>query len=184
MRLVGNVAPAFWRIPVLLLAVITVAGCAGPDRTGKTIDAVTRSVGGPKPGNARIVVLRNKEFAGIIDAGWQVKLDGAPMGDLKTGTFVYRDRPAGNRQLTFARPGDLNRGSKHDFVVSAGRIYYFRLELNDKGKLVAAGGGQGLLPLLVTSAIAEAKDERGLFDFVPLDDATARQALGEIRLAD
>lgn len=173
------------RMPLVLLAVTVVTGCAAPARTGATLDALTKNIGTPKAGHARVFVLRDKAFAGIIDAGWNVHLDGQTMGDLKTGTFVYLDRPAGRHQLTFARGGDLAHVSRLDFDVAGGRSYYFRIELNDKGRMVAAGSSMGgVLPLLVTSAVAAAADDRGLFDFIPLDSATATQAMAELRLAD
>jgi hypothetical protein len=42
----------------------------------------------------------------------------------------------------------------------------------------------GLAGLLVSSAMSAAADERGLFDFTPLDDAVAREALADLRLAE
>ena len=173
-----------WRMPLVILAVTAVTGCAAPARTGATLDALTKNIGMPKPGHARVFVLRDKAFAGIIDAGWNVQLDGQTMGDLKTGTFVYLDRPAGRHHLSFSRGGDLAHVSRLDFDVAGGRTYYFRIELNEKGRMVAAGSSMGgVLPLLVTSAVAAAKDDRGLFDFIPLDHATAIQAVAELRLA-
>ena len=174
-----------WRMPFVLLAVTAVTGCAAPARTGATLDALTKNIGVPKAGHARVFVLRDKAFAGIIDPGWKIQLDGQIMGDLKTGTFVYLDRPAGRHQLSFFRGGDLAHVSRLDFDVAGGRSYYFRIELNEKGRMVAAGSSMGgVLPLLVTSTIAAAADDRGLFDFIPLDNATATQALAELRLAD
>jgi hypothetical protein len=175
----------FYRIPAAILVAILVTGCAAPTRTGATLDTLTKNIGAPKAGHARVFVMRDKAFPGIIDAGWNVQLDGQTMGDLKTGTFVYLDRPTGRHQLTFFRAGDLAHVSRLDFDVAAGRSYYFRIELNDKGRAVAAGSSQGgILPLLVTSAVTAAVDDRGLFDFIPLDDAGARQAMIELRLAD
>jgi hypothetical protein len=110
-----------------------IAGCA-PTRTGATLDAIAP----PKPGVARVFVLRDKSFGNIIDTGFQAYLDEAPMGDLKTGTFVYRDVPAGPHKLFFARPLEMFRGSHQEFSAAPGRSYYFRLELNDKGKWIAA----------------------------------------------
>jgi hypothetical protein len=77
----------------------------------------------------------------MFDIGWKVYLDEAAMGDLKTGTFVYSDRPAGPHQLFFARPGDLSRGSQQSFSAAPGRTYFFRLDMNEKRRLVAASGG-------------------------------------------
>ena len=174
-----------WRMPWVLLAVAVLTGCAAPARTGATLDALTKNVGAPKAGHARVFVLRDKAFAGIIDPGWKIQLDGQTMGDLKTGTFVYLDRPAGRHQLSFSRGGDLAHVSRLDFDVAGGRSYYFRIELNEKGRMVEAGSSMGgVLPLLVTSVAAAAADDRGLFDFIPIDNATAMQAMAELRLAD
>ena len=180
-----NAVVKSWRMALVLLAVTAVTGCAAPVRTGTTLDALTKNIGAPKAGHARVFVLRDKAFAGIIDPGWRVQLDGQTMGDLKTGTFVYLDRPAGRHRLSFSRGGDLAHVSRLDFDVAAGRSYYFRIELNEKGRMVEVGSSMGgVLPLLITSAAAAAADDRGLFDFIPLDNATATQAIAELRLAD
>jgi hypothetical protein len=148
-------------------------------RAGATLDAIAP----PKSGVARVFVLRDKAFAGIIDTGFQAYLDEAPMGDLKTGTFVYRDVPAGPHKLFFARPLDMFRGSHQEFSAAPGGSYYFRLELNDKGKWITASTVvAGMAGALASSAVGAAADDRGLFDFTPLDDATARAAMAELRL--
>jgi len=175
----------FWRMPLVLVAVAVVSGCAGPTRTGASLDALTKTIGVPKAGQARVIVLRNKAYAGLFDAGWKVHLDGVPMGDLKTGTFVYGDRPAGPHQLTFERPGELSRASHHEFAAARARTYFFRLELNAKGRLVAASAqSAGLAGLFISSAISAAADDRGFFDFILLDDAAAREAMADLRLAE
>src|SRR4051812_43240663 len=76
------------RSMLALFAVLILAGCAGPERTGASLDALNKRVGLPRPGQARVVVLRSKEFH-FFDVGWKVFLDQVAMGDLKTGTFVY-----------------------------------------------------------------------------------------------
>jgi hypothetical protein len=169
----------------LLAAVSLLSACASPDRTGATFTALQSRVGQPKPGQGRIVVLRTKAFSGIIDVGWEVRLDNEPMGDLKTGTFVYRDRPAGTHELTFARAGDLYRASRRTVTVVPGRTYYFRLEMNDKGNAVQASATvAGLAGLLIVSAATSAQDDRGLFDFVPVEGRFAQEAMAEVRLAE
>jgi hypothetical protein len=161
--------------------VTAVAGCAGPPRTGPTLDTI-RALAAK---HARIVVLRDKAYAGMFDTGWQARLDGAPLGDLKTGTFVYRDVTAGLHKLTFSQGGDLARESSKEFVAASGRTYFFRLELNEKGRLVMAANSQaGVLPLLIASAAAHAADERGLFDFTPLEGAAASEAMADLHLAE
>ncbi len=159
------------------------AGCA-PTRTGATLDDLNKKVGGPGVGQARIVVIRDKDMT-LFDSGWQVYLDDAVMGGLKTGTFIYRDRPGGPHKLLFARPGEFARASTRDFVATPGRTYVFRLKLNDKGQLVRSGSvAAGLAGMLVTAAISHAADERGLYDFTLLEGEGARQALADIHLTE
>ncbi len=178
-----EVAMKSTRMALILIVVGLVAGCAGP-RTGATFDTLTNSIKPLKAGEARIVVFRDKGFPGIFDIGWQARLDGEPMGDLKTGTFVYRDRAPGAHQLTFERFGDLSRASHREFTAAPGRTYVFRLEMNDKGKMVVGGSLAGLSGIIVTSAIAANADDRGLFDFNLLEDTAAREAMAELHLAD
>lgn len=167
---------------VLLVAVL-IAGCAGPSRTGATLDELNSKIGGPATGRARIVVVRGKDIT-VVDSGWKVYLDGTVMGDLKTGTFVYRDSRAGPHKLLFSRPGDFSRASTRDFVAAPGRTYVFRLELNKKGQMVLQSSvAAGLAGLLISSAISDAADNRGFFDFTLLDGQAAKQALADIHLA-
>jgi Protein of unknown function (DUF2846) len=177
--LVREAATKFWRLPLALVVVAAFAGCA-PMRSGATLDAIAPL----KPGLARVYVLRDRAFGGIFDTGWQAYLDEAPMGDLKTGTFVYVDRPPGQHRLYFARPGDLFRASQQEISVLPGRTYYFRLDMNEKGQWISSSGAvAGLTGMLVSSAISAGADERGLFDFTPLNEAAAQTAMAELRLA-
>jgi hypothetical protein len=166
-----------WRLALAVLAAFT--GCA-PMRSGATLDAIAPL----KPGLARVFILRERAFGGIFDTGWQAYLDETPMGDLKTGTFVYLDRPPGSHRLYFARPGDLFRASQQEVSLLAGRSYYYRLDMNEKGKWISSSGAvAGLTGVLVSSAISAGADERGLFDFTPLNETAAQTAMAELRLA-
>lgn len=170
-------------LPIVLITFLALTGCA-PTRTGATLDELNGKVGGPGDRQARIVVLRANDMGDVFDMGWQVYLDGTRMGDLKSGTFVYRDRPAGPHNLAFARAGDLSRASTRDFIAASGRTYVFRLEMNEKGQLVQSSGAvAGLAGLLVSSAISDASDKRGFFDFTLLEGEYAKQALADIHLA-
>jgi hypothetical protein len=92
---------------------------------------------------------------------------------------------AGLHKLTFSQGGDLARESSKELVAASGRTYFFRLELNEKGRLVMAANSQaGVLPLLIASAAAHAADERGLFDFTPLEGAAASEAMADLHLAE
>jgi hypothetical protein len=107
------------------------------------------------------------------------------LGDLKTGTFVYRSVTTGPHKLTFARGGETARESSRELVAASGRTYVFRLELNEKGKLVMAANSQaGVLPLLTASSAAHAADHPGLYDFTPLEGPAASEALADLHLAE
>jgi hypothetical protein len=171
------------RLTFLCLAAGLVFGCAAT-RSGTSFMSITQNVGPPKAGQSRIVLLRNKGYSGIVDAGWPVELDGAPFASLKTGTFAYADRPAGRHQLSLIS-SDFPRPSRHDVATAPGRTYFFRVEQNEKGRMIAAGStSAGLAGLLVTSAMSAAADDRGTFDFVPLDEGVARQTLSDLALSD
>lgn len=79
---------------VLLVAAAMLCGCETTARSGLDYSETLRKIGPPKAGQARIVVFREKGFGGLADAGWGFKLDGTPLSGLKTGTYVYADRPA------------------------------------------------------------------------------------------
>ena len=172
-------------MPLVLAAMALMAGCAATSRTGADLETLNKTVGAPKAGRARVFVLREPGYGGIGDTGWEIHVDGAPIGALKTGTFVYRDLPAGRRQLSFAPPGHLARASHYELAAVPGRTYYFRLEMNDKGKMINAGAALGgLSGYFLASAIADGSDERGVYDFIPMEDAAARTAMAELRLAE
>ncbi len=173
------------RFVVTLMALcgaLVVAGC-GPTRDGATLSTLNKKIGGPGS-RSRIVVIRDKDIT-VFDVGWKVYLDGAVMGDLKTGTFVYRDARSGPHKLMFSRPGDFSRASIQDLVAAPGRTYVYRLQMNRKGQLVLqSSAAAGLAGLLISSAIADAADKRGFFDFTLLEGDEATKALEDIHLSN
>ena len=89
---------------VLLIAAAMLCGCQ-TERSGLDYATAMQRIGPPKAGHARIVVFREKGFGGVADAGWEFALDGAVLKGLKTGTYLYVDRPAGQHQFFAAEPG-------------------------------------------------------------------------------
>lgn len=172
----------FWRCVALPIAALLLSGCV-TERGGVDYTAMVQKVGPPAAGQARIVVLREKGYAGVIDQGWDVRLDGGPMTDLKTGTYVYADRPAGRRQLS-ATASMFPGVSEHDVSAVSGRTYFFLARPSARAKTLqgmsAAGGVAGLL---VGSAITSNDSNPGPLDFLPLDDQAARTMIAELRLA-
>lgn len=166
----------------LLAVSICVAGCV-TERSGVDFSGMSQKIGPPKAGHARIVVFREKGYAGIIDQGWDVKLNGAPLKDLKTGTYVYVDRPAGRHQLSATEalfPGSTQR----DFVAESGRTYFFLGRQSERSKaLTAAGALGGLAGAVVVAAATSGNDNPGPLDFFPVEEAEARNAMADLRLA-
>ncbi len=145
---------------------------------------MSRSVGAPKAGHARIVVFREKGYAGIVDQGWEVKLDGEVLRGLKTGTYIYTDRSAGAHQLTSTEP--LFPGeTKLDITVSAGRTYFFLAKPSERSQqLYAMSLAGGLTGALVGTVMTSGAKNPGPLDFFPLEDSAARAAIAELRLAE
>ena len=61
------------------------AGCGFDRGNGPDFAAMSKQIGPPRPGQARIVVMRELSTGGPIDPGWEVELDAAPMGSMKAG---------------------------------------------------------------------------------------------------
>src|SRR5215813_2658296 len=125
----------FRRAVVLSILAIVISGCV-TTRTGPDFATVSQSIGPPKAGQARVVVLREGP-TGPIDPGYDVKVDGEPMGNLKAATFIYADRPAGRHQLSCA--SDYFPGvTQQDFTFVAGRTYFFHARPSERAKAMTA----------------------------------------------
>lgn len=168
---------------VALFGALIVSGCAA-QRTGQDFTAMSRSVGSPKAGHARIVVLREKGMSDIIDLGWEVKLSGEVLRGLKTGTYVYADRPAGHHQLTSTQIGFPGE-TKFDITASAGRTYFFLAQPSERAKqLQAAAILGGLSGAVVGTIVTSGAKNPGPLEFSPLQESAARAAISDLRLAE
>ena len=168
---------------VLWLAAIMLAGCAAT-RDGAEFASVAHTLGPPKPGHARIVIMREKGFGGLVDYGYAVTLDGRPLGgELKTGTFLYADAPAGRHELgvkVFSFPGE----TRQELAATPGRTYFFDVAVSERSKkLNAAQATGGLVGLAIVTAMTSDEKNPGPVDFVPVDEATARGTIVELRQA-
>ena len=110
----------FWRGLALLISVLLLGGCE-TQRDGLDYSAIARKVGPPKAGHARIVVLREKGFGGIVDGAWDVQLDGTPITGLKTGTFAFADRPNGKHELG-ATEAAFPGVTRYEITAQAGQL--------------------------------------------------------------
>ncbi|WP_249144695.1 DUF2846 domain-containing protein [Bradyrhizobium lablabi] len=144
---------------------------------------MVQKVGSPGSGKSRIVVLREKGYAGITDPGWDIRLDGGPMAELKTGTYVYVDRPPGQHQIS-ATAATFPGTSQVDISAQSGRTYFFLARPSERAKVLngmsVAGGVAGLL---VGAAITSNNSNPGPLDFFPLEEDSARITIAELKLA-
>jgi hypothetical protein len=165
-----------------VVAAALLFGCAGT-REGLDFAAVSQMNGAPKNGQGRLVLLRETQVTGSMDGGHPVSLDGQPMGDLKTGTFLVRDIPAGRHELSVSRwsfPGV----TKLDVSIASGRTYFYEANLSERSKALMVGSMAGLAGWAVTAAATSGNENTGPVEFVLLDEATGRQMVSQLRLAE
>ena len=171
------------RVVALCVVAFVVSGCV-TERSGLDFSAMSQKVGPPKAGQARIVVFREKAYGGLFDQGWDVKLNGEQLSELKTGTYVYADRPAGRHQLTSTAamfPGV----TQHDITVVAGRTYFFLAKVSERAhKLHAMSAAGGLTGLVIGSAMTAGDANPGPLDFFPIEETAARAMLTDLRSVD
>jgi hypothetical protein len=172
-----------FRVVAWVVVAFVTAGCV-TERDGTDFTSLTNKVGAPKSGQARIVVFREKGYGGLADASWDIQLDGQPMSGLKTGTYVYADRPAGRHKLTSIMalfPGE----TQYEITVAAGRTYFFltrpSARANTLNAMSAAGGMSGLV---VAAVITSGNDNPGPLDFFPMEESAARAMMADVPLAE
>src|SRR6266851_6409696 len=108
------------RIVTALVSAAAVFGCTTMN-TSSNFQAVVQNAGAPKGGMSRVVLYPTRE----ADSS-PIQLDGILMGELKPGTFMYRDVSAGPHELV-AESAAFPALSRRSFVTVAGRTYYFRV---------------------------------------------------------
>jgi hypothetical protein len=171
-----------FRTVCTFVAAALLFGCAAT-RDGLDYSSVSKTYGGPKNGQGRIVVLWEKGYPDALDHGYHVSLDNEPIGILKTGTFIYADRPAGRHELS-VNEWDFPGVTKQEVNVAPGRTYFFVTKQSDRSKALTVGSFVGLAGLAVTTVATSGSSNPGPVDFVPLDDeAAGMRAISEFRLA-
>ena len=105
------------------------------------------------------------------------------MTELRTGTYVYADRPPGQHQIS-ATAAIFPGVSQRDISTQSGRTYFFLARPSERSKVLggmsAAGGVAGLL---VGAALTSNNSNPGPLDFFPLEEDQARTTIAELRLA-
>jgi Protein of unknown function (DUF2846) len=169
------------RVIGLSIVAALLSGCV-TERSGLDYGSMSQKLGPPKAGQSRIVVFREKGYAGIADPGWDIKLDETPLPELKTGTYVYSERAAGHHQLTATM--NLFAGTtRRDFDADSGRTYFFVARPSEKAKTLGAmSAAGGIAGLVVGAAVTSNNENQGPLDFFPIPDPDARIAMADLRL--
>ena len=167
---------------VLLVAAALLCGCETTARSGLDYSETLRKVGPPRAGQARIVVLREKGYGGLADARRGFSLDGTPLSGLKTGTYVYADRPAGQHQFVAEEAG-FPGVTRIDFAARSGETLFFVARMSERKNAVIANASTGLLGYGLTLAMTAGYKNQGPMDFMALDETAARTTIAELKLA-
>lgn len=168
---------------VLFMAAALLCGCETTARSGLDYSEILRKVGPPKAGQARIVVLREKGYGGLADGALGFSLDGAPLTGLKTGTYLYADRQAGQHQFVAEEAG-FPGVTRVDFSARSGETLFFVARMSERKSAVIANASTGLLGYGLTLAMTSGYKNQGPMDFMALDETAARTTIAELRLAE
>ncbi len=157
-------------------------GCVS-DQVGTDFASVSKKVGPPRAGQARVVFMQDKrEGLSMAVCGCEVKLDGASLGTVVAGKYAYADRPAGRHEVLVTEalfPGD----TKREITMEAGRTYFYLIKSSARHDS-AVGGAilGGLAGLAVVSVATAGEANPGPGELVALDEATARTKLAELQV--
>jgi len=168
----------------LCVTALLLSGCV-TDKVGTDYAGTTQRFGQPPAGKSRVVLLAPQK-KGLLFQGTvcDVTLDGVTVGPLKIGTYIHTDAPVGRHQLG-ATQTLFPAETKTDITTQAGRVHFFLVQPSQRSKAVAAGAMfGGVAGALVTSAASSGSDNPGPVDFVPLDEAAARNTIEELQLTD
>ena len=173
-----------WRgtaLPLILAGLLS--GCVS-DKAGLDFASVAQKVGPPKPGQSRVVVLQEKPSGLVEYCACDMKLDGAPIGMSKAGTYIYADRPAGRHTLTATEllfPGETTR----EVTTAPGRTYFFLAKSgqrhNTVNNITLIGGLAGAA---IASVATAGSENPGPVDLFPLDEGAARTILAGLQLSE
>ena len=127
-------------------------------------------------------MLREKGYAGIADGGFDFTLDGTPLKGLRTGTYVYADRPAGAHQFVAEEMG-FPGVTRVDFTAQSGQTVFFVARFSERKTATIANASTGLLGYGLTLAMTAGYKNQGPMDFMALDETAARTTIAELKLA-
>jgi hypothetical protein len=109
--------------------------------------------------------------------GASVKLNGVEVGSLANDSYMSVVRPAGRYKLDVSFPlGPLGVGrAEHTFDVSAGRTYYFAVNMRD-GTIPVASGGIFMAVPIPGSAVGQQVGRSDLLSQTYLSEVDASRA--------
>jgi Protein of unknown function (DUF2846) len=164
-------------------AILLLSGCAAS--SGVDFTSLTQRIGPPNSTQSRIVILQEKVHGlGLAFCQCEMKLDGDAIGKARPGTYIYADRPAGRHWLVASETlyqGDTTR----EIRTEPGRTFFFLVRSSKRHDAITGSGLVGGLAGMAVVSVATAGTENpGPADIFPLDEATARTTLAELRLSE
>jgi hypothetical protein len=156
-----------------LLMAAAVTGCLATG--GNNFSAVMQKTGAPAAGMSRVVLYPTRDADATT-----FQLDGVLVGQLKPGTFTYRDVPAGGHEIV-AEPPATGTLERYGFSTTAGRTLYLKVDATDLAKWRHECSGRasvgfvcGTKPSTITGTAT--------FKFVAVNDAAAARELADMIL--
>jgi len=156
-----------------LIGPALVFGCAGASGDSG-FSAVAKKAGTPRPGMSRVVLYPTRDADATT-----FQLDGVLLGQLKPGTYVYRDVPVGGHELVAEPPG-TGKLERFAFTTPSGRTVYLKVDATDLAKWTheaAARTSTGLY-----GGMGPRPEGTARFKFVKVDEATAARELADMIL--
>jgi Protein of unknown function (DUF2846) len=112
------------RVVIAFCVALQLAACAGTS----VIESQSRQ---RDPRLARLYFLRQSGFMGAAIPAAEVKVDGATVGSVTTGSYFFVDRPPGLHKLSVQ--SGLSLAFETEAQVEAGREYYFSVGVPKAG---------------------------------------------------
>ncbi len=157
---------------VLLCLAAGLSGCVTV--SGSNYSTVVQKAGAPAAGMSRVVL-----YPADAAATLPLQLDGVMLGEIKVGTFMYRDVPPGSHEIVAESYQKLHR---YSFATVAGRTHYIKIDASDAFKIRQQAALRALATGGYTYVPPEGR-EPTLFKIIPMSEAAATSDLRDRILA-
>lgn len=121
--------------------------------------------------SARLYFVRPSAFVGVVLSP-DIKINGKPIGNVASGSYIYAERPAGKYQIVLdhqIEPGSFS----YDVTLKPGEDHYFQ---------VVQGGPPNRVVVLGNNAyVVGVPSKQGPFQITPVDAQTGKALISRIK---